>query len=64
MLLNFSEEPADFKFDPPEEFSTFSDGANLSDLLNEEEVPAVDGSRMRISVPGLTARVLAEAPIA
>ncbi|HEX5839367.1 MAG TPA: alpha-amylase family glycosyl hydrolase [Anaerolineales bacterium] len=64
VLLNFSEEPAEFRFDPPEGFNALPGGASLYDLLNEEEVPAFDGSRMWISVPGLTARVLAEAPIA
>ncbi len=64
VLLNFSEEPAEFRFDSPEGFNALSGGAGLYDLLNEEEVPAFDGSRMRISVPGLMARVLAETPIA
>ena len=64
VLLNFSEDTAEFRFDPPEGFNVLSSGTSLYDLLNEEEVPAFDGSRMRISVPGLTARVLAKAPIA
>jgi glycosidase len=62
VLLNFSEEPAEFKFDIPEQFSALS-GDNLYDLLAEESIPAIAGGRMRISVPGLTARVLAEQPI-
>ena len=63
VLLNFSEEPAEFEFDTPEEASTLSGRDSLYDLLAEEAVPVLVGGRMRISVPALTARVLAEAPI-
>src|SRR5215207_8304033 len=63
VLLNFSEEPAEFEFDIPAEFSTLSGRNGLYDLLAEEEVPVLAGGRMRISVPAQTARVLAEAPI-
>ena len=62
MLLNFSEEQAVFEFDLPEEFGTLAQ-SNLYDLLSEENVPAMVGERMRISVPALTTRVLAEEPV-
>ena len=62
VLLNFSEEPAEFEFDIPEEFNTLAQNT-LYDLLAEEAVPAMAGGRMQISVPALTARVLAEAPV-
>lgn len=58
VLLNFSEEPAEFKFDLPEEFSALAQ-ESLYDLLSEEEVPVMEGGRMSITVPGQTARVLA-----
>ena len=61
VLLNFSEEPAEFKFDLPEEFIALSQ-ESLYDLLADEEVPAMEGGRMGISVPGQTARVLARQP--
>jgi cyclomaltodextrinase len=64
VLLNFSEEPAEFGFDVPEEFSALSGEGSLYDLLTEENVTAFDGGRMRIAVPALTARVLAGEPIA
>src|SRR5215207_4315385 len=63
VLLNFSEEPTEFEFDIPAEFSTLSGRNGLYDLLAEEEVPVLAGGKMRISVPAQTARVLAEAPI-
>jgi glycosidase len=63
VLLNFSEEPAEFEFDLPEEAKALSGSNTLYDLLTEQEVPASSGGRMRISVPGLTARVLAETPV-
>ncbi|HET9588739.1 MAG TPA: alpha-amylase family glycosyl hydrolase [Anaerolineales bacterium] len=62
VLLNFSEEEAEFQFDVPEEFGDLPQSGNLFDLLAEESVPAREGGRMRISVPGLTARVLAKEP--
>jgi glycosidase len=61
VLLNFSEEPAEFEFDLPEKFGTLAQ-SNIYDLLSEENIPARAGERMRVSVPGLTARVLAEQP--
>jgi len=64
VLLNFSEEPTEFNFDLPKEFSALSDRDTLYDLLAEEEVPVSSGGRMKISVPAQTARVLAVAPIA
>ena len=63
VLLNFSEEPAEFQFDVPEEFSTLANRGTMFDLLAEEEVSVTAGGRMRISVPAQTARVLAEAPV-
>jgi glycosidase len=62
ILLNFSEEPAEFEFDVPEPFGALS-GSDLYDLLAKEHVPALSGGRLRISVPGQTARVLSEKPV-
>src|SRR5687768_1277739 len=62
VLLNFSEEPAVFVFDLPEEFSTLA-RSSLYDLLAEEGIAAMAGERMKVSVPALTARVLAEEPL-
>jgi hypothetical protein len=62
VLLNFSEEPADFKFDLPDEFSVLR-SASLYDLLAEESVPAAAGNKMQVSVPGMTARVLTKEPV-
>jgi cyclomaltodextrinase / maltogenic alpha-amylase / neopullulanase len=64
VLLNFSEEPAEFNFDLPEEFSALSNRDTLYDLLAEEEVSVSSGGRMKISVPAQTARVLAVTPVA
>jgi hypothetical protein len=58
VLLNFSEEPAEFKFDIPEQFSALSGEGSLYDVLHEESVPALEDGRMHISVPASTARVL------
>jgi glycosidase len=63
VLLNFSEERAEFEFDLPEEARALSGRSSLYDLLAGEEVPAFSGGRMRVSVPGLSARVLAEKPL-
>ncbi len=63
VLLNFSEEPAEFEFDLPEEAGALSGRRNLYDLLAEQQVPASNGERMRVSVPGMTARILAEKPM-
>ena len=62
VLLNFSEAPAEFKFDLPEEFSTLARNS-LYDLLSGDSVNAMAGERMMVSVPALTARVLAEEPV-
>jgi glycosidase len=62
VLLNFSEEPAEFSFDIPAEFGTPS-GGELYDLLAEESIPAVAGGRIQVSVPALTARLLTNEPI-
>jgi cyclomaltodextrinase / maltogenic alpha-amylase / neopullulanase len=64
VLLNFSEEPAEFHFDVPAEFSALSNRGSWYDLLAEEDVPVSAGGRIRVSVPGLTARLLAEGLIA
>lgn len=61
VLLNFSEEPAEFQFDIPAEFGAFS-GSSLYDLLAEEELSASAGNRMRIPVPGMTARIVSRQP--
>lgn len=58
VLLNFSEEPAEFKFDVPEQFGALPSGGTLFDLLAEEEIPAVEGARLSITVPAYTARIL------
>lgn len=63
VLLNFSEEPAVFEFDIPEEVSSLAERETLYDLLAEENIQASAGRRMRIAVPAQTARVLAEEPI-
>ena len=62
VLLNFTEEATVFEFDVPEELSALASVENLYDLLANENIPATAGGRMQISVPGLTARVLAEQP--
>jgi cyclomaltodextrinase / maltogenic alpha-amylase / neopullulanase len=62
VLLNFSEEPAEFQFDIPAEFGA-PEGPELYDLLAEENVPAVAGERIQVSVPGQSARLLAHAPV-
>ncbi|HSL46818.1 MAG TPA: alpha-amylase family glycosyl hydrolase [Anaerolineales bacterium] len=62
VLLNFSEEPAEFQFAVPEQFGALAD--TLYDLLARESVPATDGNRMHVSVPALTARVLSKEPLA
>ncbi len=62
VLLNFSEEPVEIKFDLSQEFSAVFSRSSLYDLLAEETVPASAGGRMRVSVPGMTARVLANQP--
>ena len=62
VLLNFSEEPADFSFDVPAEFSVLGDGSRLYDLLAGEDIDAFEGGRLKISVPAQTARILIEQP--
>jgi hypothetical protein len=61
VLLNFSEEPAEFAFNIPAEIGPAS-GESLYDLLAEETVPAVAEGRIRVSVPGLRARLLTKTP--
>jgi cyclomaltodextrinase / maltogenic alpha-amylase / neopullulanase len=63
VLLNFSDEPAEFQFEVPEDFSSLAGRDTLYDLLAEEEVSVAAGGRLRISVPAQTARVLAETPV-
>ena len=62
VLLNFSEEPAEFVFDTPAEFGA-PPGNELYDLLAEESVPAVAVGRIHVSVPAQTARLLTREPI-
>jgi cyclomaltodextrinase len=62
VLLNFSEEPAEFEFDIPEQLSAFTGRDTLYDLLAQENMPVAAEGRMRISVPAQTARVLSEEP--
>jgi glycosidase len=60
VLLNFSEEPAEIGFDLPEEFSGLARRGSLIDLLNEERVPVAGRGRIRVTLPGLSARILGE----
>jgi glycosidase len=64
VLLNFSEEPAEFVFDVPAELGSRLSSDNLYDLLAGEDVPAAGDGRLKVSVPGMTARLLDEGPIA
>jgi glycosidase len=59
VLLNFSEEPTELAFDLPQEAMAFAGRSSLYDLLAEADVPVTGGSRLRVSVPARTARVLA-----
>ena len=61
VLLNFSEEPAEFAFDLPSEFGVPS-GGTLYDGLAEESVPAVVEGRIQVRVPARTARLLISSP--
>jgi glycosidase len=61
VLLNFSEEPAEFNFDVPGQLD--SSPGTLYDLLAGEEL-SIPGGRIRVSVPALTARILAAEPVA
>jgi len=63
VLLNFSEETAEFEFDVPAEAGALASRDTLYDLLAEEEVSVAAGGRMKISVPAQIARILAEAPV-
>lgn len=58
ILLNFSEEPADFKFDVPKEFDAQTNTGRLYDLLADDSVTAFENGRMKISVPAQAARIL------
>ena len=64
VLLNFSAEPAEIEFDVPEEFQALARRGALYDLLAGETTPVSGRGSMRVSVPGMTARVLAEGPLA
>ena len=64
VLLNFSEEPAQIRFDVPEQFGSISTSDNLDDLLAEESLPAIEDGRIRVSVPAWTARILAREKMA
>jgi cyclomaltodextrinase len=59
VLLNFVEESAEMEFQLPEEFSGKVKTGSLIDLLTEERVSAGSGDTLRVTVPGLTARILA-----
>ncbi len=59
VLLNFSEESAEFQFDVPEQFGELPQSGSLYDLLADEEIAAAVGGRIHVSVPAQTARVLA-----
>lgn len=58
VLLNFAEEPAEFKFELPEEFASFVGQDTLVDLLTEEDVPVTGGKELQITVPAQAARLL------
>jgi glycosidase len=62
VLLNFSEEPAEIVFDLPEQFAALAQGGVLYDLLNDETVSISASGRQTVSVPGWTARILANQP--
>jgi cyclomaltodextrinase / maltogenic alpha-amylase / neopullulanase len=59
VLLNFFEEPAEMEFDLPEAFSGKIKAGSLTDLITGETVSVGAGNTKRVTVPGLTARVLA-----
>ena len=59
VLLNFFEEPAEMEFQIPQEFSEKIKSGSLIDLLTDGRVPAPAGNTMRMTVPGLTARIVA-----
>ncbi len=58
VLLNFSEEPTEFKFDVPKEFRAQATNRRLYDLLADDSVTAFENGRMKISVPAQAARIL------
>jgi glycosidase len=61
VLLNFVEEPAEMEFQLPQEFRGELESGSLVDLLTQERVSPGSGETMRVTVPGLTARILASA---
>jgi cyclomaltodextrinase / maltogenic alpha-amylase / neopullulanase len=61
VLLNFFEEPAEIGFDLPEEFRAFIQGSALNDLLNDEIIQVSGSAKIRVAVPGLSARILTAA---
>lgn len=63
VLLNFSEETAEFEFSLPEEFSALSRAESLYDLLADESVIISSGEKLHVSVPGTTARIFADVSI-
>ena len=63
VLLNFFEEPAEMAFDLPEEFRTLTRRGVVYDLLAGETILAAGPVRLQVTVPGLTARILAGEPV-
>jgi cyclomaltodextrinase len=62
VLLNFSEESALFSFELPEEFGALANRGSLYDLLAEQAVQVSSAGKMKVSVPAMTARILAGEP--
>jgi glycosidase len=62
VLLNFVEEPAEMEFQLPQEFRGKLGSGSLVDLLTEERVASGSGNTLRVTVPGLTARILTSNP--
>jgi glycosidase len=58
VLLNFFEEPAELEFNLPEEFRALS-GRRLRDFLGTRTVQVSAQGGLRLTLPGLTAMVLA-----
>jgi glycosidase len=60
VLLNFFDEPAEIGFELPEEFRGLAHRGTLIDLLNDERVSVSRQARIQVTLPGLSARILAE----
>jgi glycosidase len=60
VLLNFFDEPAEIGFELPEEFRGPAHRGTLIDLLNDERVSVSRQARIQVTLPGLSARILAE----